>query len=246
MSAEEFEELRPLLFSIAYRILGSVSEAEDAVQETWLRYHASDDPADLAEVVPVGGGDPGLDRRAAVGPRPPRVVRRPVAARAAADRRRVDGVPRSGARRRARRLAVDGRAAAARAAEPRAARGLRAARRVRVPVQRDRRGGRQVGDRVPAARLARAPADGGRPAAVRRRPPRARGARRAVLRRRDGRRRRRAAGAAGRRRRGVRRRRWQGSAVDAGGRRPGQRRADVRRAGPQVRRLRHSRWSRTR
>jgi RNA polymerase sigma-70 factor, ECF subfamily len=39
--AEDFEELRPLLFSIAYRILGSVSEAEDAVQETWLRYAAS-------------------------------------------------------------------------------------------------------------------------------------------------------------------------------------------------------------
>jgi RNA polymerase sigma-70 factor (ECF subfamily) len=39
--AEEFQELRPLLFSIAYRILGSVSEAEDAVQETWLRYEAS-------------------------------------------------------------------------------------------------------------------------------------------------------------------------------------------------------------
>jgi RNA polymerase sigma-70 factor, ECF subfamily len=37
---EEFEQLRPLLFSIAYRILGSVSEAEDAVQETWLRYAA--------------------------------------------------------------------------------------------------------------------------------------------------------------------------------------------------------------
>jgi RNA polymerase sigma-70 factor (ECF subfamily) len=37
---EEFEQLRPLLFSIAYRILGSVSEAEDAVQETWLRYEA--------------------------------------------------------------------------------------------------------------------------------------------------------------------------------------------------------------
>src|SRR5699024_6644960 len=40
--AEGFEELRPLLFSIAYRILGSVSEAEDAVQETWLRYAATD------------------------------------------------------------------------------------------------------------------------------------------------------------------------------------------------------------
>jgi RNA polymerase sigma-70 factor (ECF subfamily) len=41
---EDFEDLRPLLFSIAYRILGSVSEAEDAVQETWLRYHASTTP----------------------------------------------------------------------------------------------------------------------------------------------------------------------------------------------------------
>ncbi|MFJ4669439.1 RNA polymerase sigma-70 factor [Kitasatospora purpeofusca] len=38
---EEFEELRPLLFSIAYRILGSVGEAEDAVQEAWLRFDAS-------------------------------------------------------------------------------------------------------------------------------------------------------------------------------------------------------------
>ena len=42
--AEEFEELRPLMFSIAYRLLGSVSEAEDAVQEAWLRYEASPTP----------------------------------------------------------------------------------------------------------------------------------------------------------------------------------------------------------
>jgi DNA-directed RNA polymerase specialized sigma24 family protein len=34
---EEFEQLRALLFAIAYRILGSVGEAEDAVQEDWLR-----------------------------------------------------------------------------------------------------------------------------------------------------------------------------------------------------------------
>src|SRR5512133_381012 len=38
---EEFEKLRPLVFAIAYRILGSVTEAEDAVQETWLRYESS-------------------------------------------------------------------------------------------------------------------------------------------------------------------------------------------------------------
>ncbi|MER5325826.1 RNA polymerase sigma-70 factor [Streptosporangium roseum] len=39
--AEEFEQLRPLLFSIAYRLLGSVSEAEDVVQEAWLRWEAA-------------------------------------------------------------------------------------------------------------------------------------------------------------------------------------------------------------
>jgi RNA polymerase sigma-70 factor (ECF subfamily) len=35
---EAYEELRPLLFSIAYRMLGSVAEAEDIVQESFLRY----------------------------------------------------------------------------------------------------------------------------------------------------------------------------------------------------------------
>jgi RNA polymerase sigma-70 factor, ECF subfamily len=34
-----FGELRPLMFSIAYRMLGTVSEAEDIVQEAFLRYH---------------------------------------------------------------------------------------------------------------------------------------------------------------------------------------------------------------
>ncbi|HWN72009.1 MAG TPA: sigma-70 family RNA polymerase sigma factor, partial [Haliangium sp.] len=34
-----FEEHRPLLFHIAYRMLGTVSDAEDIVQEAWLRWH---------------------------------------------------------------------------------------------------------------------------------------------------------------------------------------------------------------
>ena len=41
---EEFEEYRPLLFSLSYRLLGSVAEAEDAVQEAWLRYEATPTP----------------------------------------------------------------------------------------------------------------------------------------------------------------------------------------------------------
>ena len=35
--AEEFERHRPQLAAVAYRILGSAAEAEDAVQEAWLR-----------------------------------------------------------------------------------------------------------------------------------------------------------------------------------------------------------------
>ena len=37
-----YEELRPLLFSIAYRMVSSVSDAEDIVQEAFLRAHAAD------------------------------------------------------------------------------------------------------------------------------------------------------------------------------------------------------------
>src|ERR687892_77249 len=39
MTEEEFDELRPTAFAVAYRMLGSVSEAEDVVQEGLLRLH---------------------------------------------------------------------------------------------------------------------------------------------------------------------------------------------------------------
>src|SRR5213082_3732819 len=37
-----YEDLRPLLFSIAYRMVSSVSEAEDIVQEAFLRIHRAE------------------------------------------------------------------------------------------------------------------------------------------------------------------------------------------------------------
>jgi len=40
--ADTFEVHRPKLFAVAYRMLGSASEAEDAVQDAWLRYATSE------------------------------------------------------------------------------------------------------------------------------------------------------------------------------------------------------------
>jgi len=49
--AERFEEHRPHLRAVAYRLLGSLSEADDAVQETWLRASRSN----TTEVENLGG-----------------------------------------------------------------------------------------------------------------------------------------------------------------------------------------------
>src|SRR5690349_14336774 len=43
--AERFEAERPHLRAVAYRMLGSLSEADDAVQESWLRLSRSDTSA---------------------------------------------------------------------------------------------------------------------------------------------------------------------------------------------------------
>jgi RNA polymerase sigma-70 factor (ECF subfamily) len=49
--AEQFERHRPHLRAVAYRMLGSLSEADDAVQEAWIRLNRSD-----AEAVTNLGG----------------------------------------------------------------------------------------------------------------------------------------------------------------------------------------------
>ena len=43
-----FDRHRRLLFGIAYQVLGSVTDAEDVVQDTWLRWSAAD-RADVAD-----------------------------------------------------------------------------------------------------------------------------------------------------------------------------------------------------
>ncbi|HSE82075.1 MAG TPA: sigma-70 family RNA polymerase sigma factor [Gaiellaceae bacterium] len=49
--AQQFEEQRPRLRAVAYRMLGSLSEADDAVQDAWLRLSRTD----TSEVESLGG-----------------------------------------------------------------------------------------------------------------------------------------------------------------------------------------------
>src|SRR6476659_1900345 len=49
--AEQFESYRPHLRAVAYRMLGSLGETDDAVQEAWLRLSRSDS----ATVANLGG-----------------------------------------------------------------------------------------------------------------------------------------------------------------------------------------------
>ena len=154
---ELLDELRPAAFAIAYRMLGSVAEAEDVVQEALLRVHRALEEGERIES--------------------PRAYVATVATRLAIDQLRsarvaprdatsASGCPsRSSPTRRddPARAGRDGRLAVARvpraAREPvaRAAGGAAAARRVRLRLRRDRRDRRQErGQHAPARARARA------------------------------------------------------------------------------------------
>ena len=143
--AERFEEHRAHLRAVAYRMLGSLSEADDAVQEAWLRLSRSD--AD--EIENLGGWLTTVVGRVCLN----MLRSRTVATRGAAGRgprARTDRRP--GRRRRPRARGAAGRLGRARAArgagdaQPGRAARVRAARHVRRALRRDR------ADRRPLAR----------------------------------------------------------------------------------------------
>ena len=138
MNARLFEELRPVGLAVAYRMLGSVSEAEDIVQEAFLRLHRT-----------IEGGEPHRVTRAYLSTVVTRLCIDHL--RSARTRREtyvealpeplVGGGGRQGRRRRRRprqarrdgRLAVAGVPRAAREPVAGAAGGVPAARGVRLP-----------------------------------------------------------------------------------------------------------------
>ena len=68
ITVEDFEAERPRLLRIAYRLTGSVVDAEDAVQEAWLRLDKAsekEEPSNL-QALADPGGQPAV-------PRPPRL-----------------------------------------------------------------------------------------------------------------------------------------------------------------------------
>ena len=54
---ESFEAHRSALTGLAYRMLGSRAEAEDVVQDAYLRWHAVDPPRSNSRVATSAGSD---------------------------------------------------------------------------------------------------------------------------------------------------------------------------------------------
>src|SRR5215216_5835174 len=125
MTEEEFDELRPPAFAIAYRMLGSVSEAEDVVQEGFLRLHRAREGGERIES-PRAYLSTVVSRLSLDQLRSARDLRGRVAAGAARGERRGRSSPQG----RDRGLAVAGLPGPAREPVARAARGVPAARGV--------------------------------------------------------------------------------------------------------------------
>ena len=126
---------RPRMMSVAYRMLGSVADAEDAVQDAFVRYQGGRWRL-LAGGVPDPRHDAPVHRPAAGAPSAG--VRRPVRARAG-------GIQQAGVR--PGRLPGAGVPAPAGAADAGRAGGLPAPHRVRLRVGGDRRAGGAVRER---------------------------------------------------------------------------------------------------
>ena len=156
---ERFEEHRPRLRAVAYRMLGSVSEADDAVQEAWLRLSRTD----AAAVDNLGRWLTTVVGRVCLNMLRSRDRRReePLDARAGPDRSARRG-RRSRAGGAAGRLGRAGAARGAGDARPGRTAGVRPARPVRRAVRRDRPDDRPVPGRGPAAREPRPPPGAGR------------------------------------------------------------------------------------
>ena len=81
--ARAFEVHRPRLVRVAYATVGSVAEAEDCVQEAWLRLRRAGDPAEIRDLgawLTTTVSRLALD---ALGPGAPGALCRSLAARAA-------------------------------------------------------------------------------------------------------------------------------------------------------------------
>ena len=158
---ERDHELRPLLFSIAYRMTGSVGDAEDLVQETFLRYERA---APTAVESPKAYLSAVVTRLAIDHLRSARVRREQYVGEWLPEPLVADATPHAAETADELSLAFLARARDALAGR---ARGVPPARGVRLPVRRDRRRRRQErGQRAPD-RDPSAPARRRAPAAVR-------------------------------------------------------------------------------